>query len=126
MFAPLKRGLRCVCPRSKFVTSGSRARARKCWSSDCFLAAHFGDDAGLSIFRTSGLNTTNVGFSRDVSLHSATGMRKLAGQWVAQQFPCRSFTCEQLTAQGSPVRTHETLPRQFSRWSWEKHIKYLI
>ena len=60
-----------------------------------FIAVHFGTDAGSQIFRLHGLNTANVGCSRDISLHSATGMGERAGQRVAQHLhPRRCFENE--------------------------------
>ena len=56
-----------------------------------FIAAHFGRRAGSQIFRLRGLNTANVGSSRDISLHSATEMKKHVGQLVAQHPHRRCF-----------------------------------
>ena len=70
----------------------------------CF-AAQLGDDAGPWMFRSHGLNTANVGCSRDISLHSATGMGKHAEQWVVHQ----SLTNEQFVAQERPAWMHGAL-----------------
>ena len=56
-----------------------------------FFAARFGGDAGSQTFRLHGLNTANLVSSGDKSLHSATGMRKHAGHWVAQHPHRRCF-----------------------------------
>ena len=48
---------------------------RRCFESEPFVvyAVRLGDNAGCRNLRTHGLNTTNVGFSRDLSFPVATG-----------------------------------------------------